>query len=195
MNHQQIARVTPPPSVWLNTSAGVPMDISLTPAESQSDRFALTQVLPLGANDQCAELVATLEELFPDWFDEFGPANADLSEWNALADLAQRAPHEFLAGMASGTLSERISISMITGRRPANYSGTYRPVFLTTAVALELQAENTEWFDSAASIEADPCAAIADMKALVARAPHPYFAGLVYGSMTARLEFRRLAGR
>lgn len=142
----------------------------------------------------CADLLDSLEREFPEWFDAFAPADADLDALNDLAGLVTSAPHPFLAGLATGKLAERLSIMSITGRRPADFSGFSVDANVTSAMNA-LEGEHPEWFDAEARVEADLSASPDEMKALMNSAPHPYLAGSMYGRLAARVEIRALTGR
>ena len=176
--------------------------ISATPAfnngparSPMSTTLQFTTVLPVRVADPCAVLMDSLEQQFFEWFDDFAPIDVDLTAWNGLAELSKSAPHPFLSGLAAGKLAERITISHITGRRPADFDGSFRAEFLSTTMAIEIEAANPDWFDACSNLDCDVGATAAEVKALVNTAPHPYFAGALYGRMAARLEYRMITGR
>ena len=178
------------------TVEGGPVDSQPERSPSPMSRsLEFTSILPANDGDRCAALMDSLEREFSDWFDEFAPVDVDLSDWGGLAVLSKSAPHPFLAGLAAGKLAERIALSVVTGRRPADYDHSFLPEFPMTDLATELEAANPAWFDVCSQLESDPTASIEQIKELVNTAPHPYFAGCLYGHFTACLEFRAITGR
>lgn len=148
---------------------------------------ALLQSVPLEV------LLDSLEAQFPDWFDAFASADADLSAMSELAHLVSTAPHPFLAGFANGKLSERILIAAITGRRQADFAG-FRLNSALSAELSSLEPLHSDWFDAAARCEADMATSVTELRSMMYTAPHPYLAGTIYGRTATRIEIRALTG-